>query len=289
VSAPDHSVAQALAYVDDCLDAHERGAFEERLFKDQALAARVEQWRRQNEAIRLAFNGALGSRESQNEVQDPLQRFSAAKIAPVARLPVEGRATRDLTSARSRQALTSKPAEGWKRSPARRRFGRVFAWLAVGFMAWTLSVAPAPVDRETLLAKSAFSTYRTFATGRPVEFPATEPAALERWFQTQLGAFVAIPNLNPAGFALLGGRVVAGAQGPAALALYRDAAGRRVSFISERGDSARVSQSSIQTSGNLSALTFAASGAADETIVSDLDEDTLLSLQNLIIGSPKGQ
>ena len=50
-------LADLHAYVDGCLEADERLAFEKRMEQDPALARRAADWRSQNSAIRAALDG----------------------------------------------------------------------------------------------------------------------------------------------------------------------------------------------------------------------------------------
>ena len=289
MSATDRSLAQALGYVDECLEANERGEFELRLTNDPDLAARVEQWRRQNEAIRRIFDETWRSRAPRNKPQHPLDRLEVAAAVPVARLQVEPRETRDFKTRSPRRVAVNKSAEGSSPSPSfPRRVGRGLAFIAFGFLAWAASVVPAPVDRVALLTASAFSTYRTFAT-RPLDLATAEPAVLERWLRTQVDFVTPIPDFVPGGFTLVGGRVVAGAQGPAAFALYQNSAGRRVSLFMERGEPALDSRIPVQSSGDLKALALTGFGPVDEVIVANIDDDALSALQRLTTSSARAE
>jgi anti-sigma factor RsiW len=280
VSAVDRSIMQALAHVDGCLEANEQAEFEHRLAKDSELAARVEQWRRQNEAIRRVFEDSWRNRQSRNKSEGPHERLEAATSAPVALLQIDQRETRSFKSHRS--SLTHKAAARESPAPSLTRLlGRSLAIVVIGLAAWALSVVPAPVNRASFLTASAFSAYRTFATGRPVEMATAEPAILARWLQSQIGAIVAIPNFAPAGFTLVGGRVIAGAQGPAAFALYQNASGHSLGLISERANSAARASTAVQSSGDLRALAVAGFDGADGVIVADVDDDALKALAHL--------
>ncbi|MEM6972824.1 MAG: anti-sigma factor [Pseudomonadota bacterium] len=65
----------------------------------------------------------------------------------------------------------------------------------------------------------------------PVEFTAENEAAMARWFSDRLGESAAIPHLEELGFNLVGGRLLAGAEGPRAQVMYENAKGDRVSLV----------------------------------------------------------
>jgi anti-sigma factor RsiW len=65
---------------------------------------------------------------------------------------------------------------------------------------------------------------------RPVELTAVASTDLAAWFSSQLGEMVEIPSLGNMGLRLVGGRLLAGDQGPVAQLIYEDASGSRVSL-----------------------------------------------------------
>src|SRR5262249_40959101 len=76
-------IAQALAHIDGCLPADQQREFEKNLAADKGLAASLEQWRLQNEAIRRTCGGrGRGRGRSAAE---------AAPAPPLADLPPLGR------------------------------------------------------------------------------------------------------------------------------------------------------------------------------------------------------
>lgn len=74
---------------------------------------------------------------------------------------------------------------------------------------------------------------------RPVELTAVASPDLAAWFSSRLGEMVEIPSLRGMGLRLVGGRLLAGDQGPVAQLIYEDASGYRVTLClsSEQSDS----------------------------------------------------
>jgi anti-sigma factor RsiW len=251
---------------------------------DQELTARVEQWRRQNEAIRKIFGENWIGREAQSRADfDAPLRSEPSSATPLRRVAKRQTDSREHKSVRGLPASAGQPKQAEPR-PVKAgggRLGRSLALLFAGLVALAMSVTPAPFDRSALLTSAAFSAYRTFANGRTMEFAGAEPAALERWLRSQLGGFVAIPNFAPAGFALVGGRVTAGAQGPAAFALYQNSVGERVGLSLERGESTSSSKPFVRTSDDLTAVALAGSGSTDATLVGKAGTADLLWLARL--------
>jgi anti-sigma factor RsiW len=288
MSVQNRSVAQALAYVDECLTPVERRHFEQHMAGDLELRARVEQWRRQNEAIRRVYGEKWVHQAARNaanmEARLRGQAVSAPSPKPIVKRqpdPRQGDASPGVAAPRS-EAAKKAPVE----APRRRLVWRSLCLLLVSLAAWTLSVAPAPVDRSTPLTASAFSAYRTFSDGRMMDFVGGEPAALEAWLRVHLGASGRVPNFAPAGFVLTGARVVPGAQGPAAFALYQNSGGQRVGLAIERGESTPTSQPFIKTSGDLTAIVLSGPHAVDATLVGKTGQTDLRRLAGLAATEP---
>lgn len=88
--------------------------------------------------------------------------------------------------------------------------------------------APDPDDR---MAEQAIAAHLTFAgdKNRPVEVDGSNPAYLTGWLSKRTGLKLVAPDLTNNGFELLGGRLVPAGGNTAALMLYADAAGNRIS------------------------------------------------------------
>ena len=79
---------------------------------------------------------------------------------------------------------------------------------------------------EAAQAHEIFGTDRN----RPVELTAVAAADIAAWFSKQLGERVEIPSLQGMGLHLVGGRLLAGDDGPVAQLIYEDPAGYRMSL-----------------------------------------------------------
>ncbi len=77
----------------------------------------------------------------------------------------------------------------------------------------------------------AIAAHRTFSveTRHPVEVGANEEAHLVQWLSKRLGHQLIAPNLGSLGFQLMGGRLLSADSGPAALFMYQDGKGTRLS------------------------------------------------------------
>ncbi len=130
--------------------------------------------------------------------------------------------------------------------------GAVAALLAIGAAGWvghaqitgTPMFARPFVDPDELTATvpgfvaDAAGAHAIFADDavHPVEFRAADEAVMQRWFETHLGGDAVIPALDGLGFDLVGGRLLADADGPMAQVLYENDTGDRVSLVFGRRD-----------------------------------------------------
>jgi len=129
--------------------------------------------------------------------------------------------------------------------------GRMRRWLAPTFAAaatLVLGVALGWFGRDALIERSGtpttFARQAAFAHAlyaadvrRPVEVWASEEKSLVNWLTKRLGFKVRAPDLNGLGYALVGGRLVAGNENPTALFMYENADKQRLSLQVRRQSS----------------------------------------------------
>ena len=84
----------------------------------------------------------------------------------------------------------------------------------------------------TTFARQAAFAHALYAAdvNRPVEIWAAEEKRLVNWLTKRLGFQVHAPDLNSVGYALVGGRLVAGNEKPTALFMYENADKQRLSL-----------------------------------------------------------
>jgi anti-sigma factor RsiW len=90
----------------------------------------------------------------------------------------------------------------------------------------------------TTFARAAAFTHVLYAADqrRPVEVWANEEKGLVTWLTRRLGTPAHAPDLNALGFALVGGRLVAGHEKPTALLMYENAEKQRLTLQWRRND-----------------------------------------------------
>lgn len=106
--------------------------------------------------------------------------------------------------------------------------GAVTGWLGRG------AVAPAPAPTFTADALDAYKLY-VVEVRHPVEVPGNEQAHLTQWLSKRVGYELRIPNLEPVGLKLVGGRLLPGPHGgAAAFFMYESKSGERFTLYSTR-------------------------------------------------------
>ncbi len=105
------------------------------------------------------------------------------------------------------------------------------AGLGVAKLGGFLSEA-APGELVTGLARSARDAHRVFAPEirHPVEVGGAEQTHLLQWLSKRLGYPMVLPDLTAEGFSLVGGRLLSASQGPAALFMFENATGARITL-----------------------------------------------------------
>jgi len=193
------SEADVHAYVDGRLSAARAAGIDEALANDPELAAQVAAMRAQNAALRDAFDLVLA---------EPIpERLLAAAVPPHPRAQRSGFL---LQAAIAAATLIVGIGLGW--------FAR-----------------DALIEHEgtpTSFARQAAFAHALYASdiNRPVEIWAAEEKRLVNWLTKRLGFQVHAPDLSSVGYALVGGRLVAGNEKPTALFMYENADKQRMSL-----------------------------------------------------------
>lgn len=111
-------------------------------------------------------------------------------------------------------------------------------------------------DTDDRMAEQAIAAHLTFAgdKNRPVEVDGSNPAYLTGWLSKRTGLRLVAPDLSNNGFELLGGRLVPAGGNTAALMLYADAAGNRISVYVIAEGTERSKGTFTQASGGPEAI-----------------------------------
>jgi anti-sigma factor RsiW len=141
----------------------------------------------------------------------------------------------------------------------------------------------APATGIAALAREAADSYDVYApdTFRPVEMRADDSADFVRWASQRLSHPVRLPDLAPAGYRFMGGRIIATAHGPAAMLMYDDDKGVRLVMLTRPME---VDQNAAMTSshrGELGGYSWADKGLG-YSVVAPLADGTLHPLADEI-------
>lgn len=186
------------AYVDGELPAERAFAVEEWLTSHPEDAARVAAWRLQADAIRARFNNTA------NEAVPTRLKIEA--------LLRSGRNWRTIAAAVAALAFLG---------------GGVAGWMARS----TTEVVAAVGDPTDDLAQRALAAHKLYIgeIRHPIEVGAAE-AHLTPWLSRRIGTTLRLPDFAAFDLKLMGGRLLPGEAGPAALLMYENGSGDRVTF-----------------------------------------------------------
>ncbi|WP_300727170.1 anti-sigma factor [Pseudomonas sp.] len=184
------------AYIDHALSDAERQQVEHYLHTHPEVAAQVQAWQRDAQALRAALHDTL--RQPDNPALDP-------------------------AAIRQRQ---------------RRQTHRQWATAAVLLIAVSVGGLGGWQARQmTLLASNlpmtdALVAHRMFAEQGvlPADYNVTQDTTMQAWVDRYFSRAERLPDLSGAGFQAVSSRLLSTDQGPAAMVLYTNASGERISF-----------------------------------------------------------
>jgi anti-sigma factor RsiW len=137
----------------------------------------------------------------------------------------------------------------------------------------------------------AIAAHRTFSveTRHPVEVGANEEAHLVQWLSKRLGRRLIAPDLAALGFRLMGGRLLSNDSGPAALFMYEDGKGIRLTCYYLSVDVGGEAEFKYREQNGTSAFYWVEDGLA-YAIAANTDRNSLLKVAEIIYqqNSPDG-
>jgi anti-sigma factor RsiW len=134
----------------------------------------------------------------------------------------------------------------------------VAAGAAIGWSANSYLRPPIP-KIEASASRDAFAAYRTFVVEKlhPVEVRADNEAHLVQWLSRRLGKPLSAPDLTAQGYQLMGGRLLpTDGGGPAAMFMYADQSGHRLTVYARTDVSDRLAGFRFEQQGDLSAFSW---------------------------------
>lgn len=236
------------AYVDGELDAAERDAVDKLLMEDAGARETVEAYRRQNQSMKQAYEGVLA---------EPVPAMLTSAVAN-------------------------------RRSWARPLMNVAAALLLVLFAAaagWFVAENPSALRVQTL-ANSAISAHEVYASEvkHPVEVAASDLDDLEAWLSKRVGVEFTAPDLSEQGYTLLGGRLLAVSDHPAAQLMYEDDAKKRITIFLAANAGEDESALRVQHKGAVIACYWLNEKLAF-AMVGEMDEDAMMRLARIVYDS----
>ncbi|NBA93407.1 anti-sigma factor [Pseudomonas sp. R5(2019)] len=234
------------AYVDELLDPERRREVELYLAANPAQAARIEGWRADARRLRTALAGLaeqpLNPRLDPRVVRRELRQRRQRRWASAAMLLV---------------ALGIGGLGGWQ-------------------------------ARESILRASnppmadAVQAHRLFAHASSLDLSVEQPAQLQAWLGKHFRHAGQLPDLSAYGFTPVGARLLSNEQGPAALLLFEDAKGERISlFLRSPGERYARMPSGERVDGQLQAR-YWSQGAYNYALVSDVSDRRAAQLRTAL-------
>jgi len=241
--------AELHAWLDGELPAERRADVESYLALHPQDAERLAAYGRQNDALRTLFDPVLDEPVPQRLRERPARRryFSVAWLRFAA----------------------------W---PACLLLGAVIGWQLHAYTEGGTAPDVPPWARRAVVAHVVYSP----EVRHPVEVGADQEAHLVNWLSKRLGLPLRIPQLQQAGYALVGGRLLPGDRGPVAQFMYQDARGRRLTlYLRSSGADSRETAFRYARENTVSVfywvdrkLGYALSG--------EVEKDELLSVADLV-------
>jgi len=132
----------------------------------------------------------------------------------------------------------------------------------------------------------AVAAHRVFTVEvrHPVEVGMDQEAHLVSWLSKRIGKTMRCPKVTKSGYALMGGRLLADSDGPVALYMYEDAAGRRITLYIRPSPNAAGTAFRFAQEGGLRALYWRDNGLA-LAVTGDLDRATLSGIAEEVYGA----
>jgi len=250
----DHMEDWALhAYADGELSSEQRHEVEARLARDPEAARKVADWKRQRALLKSAFDGVLGEPVPPQLAATLRQRAAPSSVSPW------------LAMAAAMLLLL---------------FGGLGGWFLKG---GTLPVMEADLGRQALEAHSVFAV----EVRHPVEVPGSDSDHLQAWLSKRVGTAFTVPDLTEQGYALLGGRLLAGNDGAAAMLMYEDHEGQRLSVLLSTPGTDVETALKVEEQGKLIACTWQ-DGKLAVAVVGEMAREPMMVLAKAVYEKLEG-
>jgi anti-sigma factor RsiW len=214
----------------------------------------------------------------------------AERIGAYRRLAQEVRAAYDTMIS---EPVPERLARAASRRMPMRRLAAALGWIVIGVAigapaGWQLRperiVTQAPSDSAPIARRAAIA-HATYSpeVRHPVEVGADDEQHLVAWLSKRLGVKLRAPQLDEAGMALVGGRLLPGENGPVAQFMYQTQTGRRLTLY-VRTEAARNRETAFRYAreNNVGVFYWIDREVGYALASADLNKDELLRLANLV-------
>lgn len=182
------------AFVDGEVAGEACAEIQEALKSDAALAATVDAWRLQRDALKRGFDGVLNEPVPLKLLATMKQRRNSWTVRPLLNLAA------------------------------------ALALLLLGGLGgyFTTGVFGGPdLTQDAIAAHQIYANEQRHA----VEVAADDKDHLEKWLSARVGTRIAVPDLTPEGYTLLGGRLLSSGDKPAAQIMFEDKDKKRITVF----------------------------------------------------------
>ena len=241
------------AYADGELSPEQRIEVEALMARDPVAARKVADWKRQRELLKSGFDGVLDEPVPQQLAAALRERRPPPRVAPW------------LAMAAAVLLLL---------------FGGAGGWLLRGDSG---PVTVADLGRQAIEAQTVYAV----EVRHPVEVPGTDKEHLQAWLTKRVGTAFKVPDLTEQGYALLGGRLLSGDQGPAAMLMYEDQKGQRVSVVLAAPGTDMDTALKVQEQGKLIACTWQ-DGKLAVAVAGEMARDPMMTLAKAVYEKLEG-
>ncbi|MGQ0485668.1 MAG: anti-sigma factor family protein [Hyphomicrobiales bacterium] len=234
------------AYADGELDGADRLAIEELLANDAEARATLESIERQKQALKAAYDPVL--RESlPSSLAATLRRRGGRRVVPYAAM------------AAGLALLIAGGAAGW------------------------LLAQQSGYGASDSIADRAFGAHEVYAAEvrHPVEVQATEKDHLQAWLSKRVGTAFVVPDLSSEGFTLLGGRLLAAGNRPAAQFMYEDAVKKRITIYLTANPGNTEAALRVEEKGGL-VVCYWLNGPLGFAIAGEMDRTRMMQLARIV-------
>jgi anti-sigma factor RsiW len=233
----------------------ERARLAARLNGDKSAAATLAEWDRQDAAL-------------------------AALYAPVAAEPLPARLREMLGEATAEDAAAARRPPAW---PPLMRIAAALVLLGLGAAGgWGVARIQPTASEVPWQALAAIRAHQTFAVevAHPVEVGADQSEHLTRWLSKRLGHTISAPDFAQYGFVLMGGRILPADAGTAAVFMYENATGQRITLYAAPGDAGQDTAFRFVENGTTQGFWWV-DGALRYAVVGDVPREVLRGIATL--------